>query len=96
MEKETLTMRKNIQWNMVRLGRLMLTLMFHGSINERDPGVQVTLPQKPLETINHDDKDTHNRRTEFNISRSQKSTFQPTVRRYGRKFSCGNEDIEIM
>ncbi|AES59649.1 hypothetical protein MTR_1g023790 [Medicago truncatula] len=52
-------MRKNIQWNMVRLGRLMLTLMFHGSINERDPGVQVTLPQKPLETINHDDKDTH-------------------------------------
>jgi len=74
------------------------SLMFHGSINERDPGVQVTLPQKPVETTNHDDKDTRNRRTEFNISRSQKSTFQPTVRRYGRKFSCGNnnEDIEIM
>ncbi|CAI8606456.1 unnamed protein product [Vicia faba] len=74
------------------------SLMFHGSINERDPGVQVTLPQKPLETVNHNDKDTHNQRTEFNMSRSQKSTFQPTVRRYGCKFSRGNnnEDIEIM
>ncbi|GAU15294.1 hypothetical protein TSUD_03620 [Trifolium subterraneum] len=74
------------------------SLMFHGSINERDPGVQVTLPQKPSETINRDKKDTHNHNTEFSISRSQKSTFQPTVRRYGCKFSGGNnnEDIEIM
>ncbi|XP_058725308.1 uncharacterized protein LOC131596608 [Vicia villosa] len=74
------------------------SLMFHGSVSERDPGVQVTLPQKPLEPVNHNDKDTHNQRTEFNMSRSQKSTFQPTVRRYGCKFSRGNnnEDIEIM
>ncbi|CAL5205892.1 unnamed protein product [Lathyrus oleraceus] len=75
------------------------SLMFHGSISERDPGVQVTLPQKPLEFVNHDDdKDTHNQRTDFNMSRSQKSTFQPTVRCYGCKFSRGNnnEDIEIM
>ncbi|XP_004499168.1 uncharacterized protein [Cicer arietinum] len=72
------------------------SLMFHGSINERDPGVQVTLPQKSLESIKRDDKDTHNnRRTEFNISRSQKSTFQPTVR---RRCFRGNdiEDIEIL
>jgi hypothetical protein len=74
------------------------SLMFHGSINERDPGVQVTLPKKPSQTINRDEKDTHNQRTEFNVSRSQKSTFQPTVRRYGCKFRSGNnnEDIEIM
>jgi hypothetical protein len=74
------------------------SLMFHGSINERDPGVQVTLPQKPSETINRGEKDTQNHRTEFNVSRSQKSTLQPTVRRYGCKFKSGNnnEDIEIM
>ncbi|CAK8574749.1 unnamed protein product [Lathyrus sativus] len=75
------------------------SLMFHGSISERDPGVQVTLPQKPLEPVNHDDdKDTHNQRTEFNMSWSQKPTFQPAVRRYGCKFSRGanNEDIDIM
>ncbi|XP_045791782.1 PH domain-containing protein DDB_G0287875-like [Trifolium pratense] len=73
------------------------SLMFHGSINERDPGVQVTVPQKPSEIINRDE-DTNNHRTEFNISRSRKSTFQPTVRRYGCKFSSSNnnEDIEIM
>ncbi|GAU26880.1 hypothetical protein TSUD_02830 [Trifolium subterraneum] len=51
------------------------SLMFHGSINERDPGVQVTLSQKPSETIKRDEKDTRNHKTEFNISRSQKLTF---------------------
>ncbi|KAK7383027.1 hypothetical protein VNO78_28692 [Psophocarpus tetragonolobus] len=60
------------------------SLMFHGSITERDPGVQVTLPQKPTEPIRPDDKpkpglETH--RTRFNINRAEKSTYQPTVGR---------------
>lgn len=57
------------------------SLMFHGSVTERDPGVQVTLPQKHLDSIKPDDKDTQRHMTEFNISRSQKPTYQPTVQR---------------
>ncbi|CAL0322392.1 unnamed protein product [Lupinus luteus] len=58
------------------------SLMFHDSVTERDPGVQVTLPQKPEEPIKSDDKlprQTH--KTKFNISRAEKLTYQPMVRR---------------
>ena len=87
------------------------SLMFHGSITERDPGVQVTLPQKPAEPIKPDDKPNpglETQRTQFNINRAEKSTYQPTVgrsirgpflepndkpRRHGCNFSC-DKDIE--
>ncbi|KAG4931721.1 hypothetical protein JHK84_048714 [Glycine max] len=87
------------------------SLMFHGSITERDPGVQVTLPQKPAEPIKPDDKPSpglETQRTQFNINRAEKSTYQPTVgrsirgpflkpndkpRRPGCNFSC-DKDIE--
>ncbi|XP_019443168.1 PREDICTED: muscle M-line assembly protein unc-89-like isoform X2 [Lupinus angustifolius] len=58
------------------------SLMFHGSVTERDPGVQVILPQKPADPIKYDDKlspETH--KTEFNISRVEKSNYKPMVRR---------------
>ncbi|KAE9586160.1 hypothetical protein Lal_00010230 [Lupinus albus] len=58
------------------------SLMFHGSITERDPGVQVILPEKPADHIKYDDKlspQTH--KTGFNISRVEKSNNQSMVRR---------------
>ncbi|KAK7376795.1 hypothetical protein VNO80_02212 [Phaseolus coccineus] len=60
------------------------SLMFHGSISERDPGVQLTLPQKPTEPIRPHDKPKpglETQRTQFNINRAEKSTYQPTVGR---------------
>ncbi|TKY57706.1 muscle M-line assembly protein unc-89 [Spatholobus suberectus] len=87
------------------------SLMFHGSITERDPGVQVTLPQKPTEPNRPDDKPNpglENQRTQFNINRAEKSTYQPMVgrsirgpflepndkpRHHGCKISC-DKDIE--
>ncbi|XP_027330173.1 proteoglycan 4-like [Abrus precatorius] len=58
------------------------SLMFHGSINERDPGVQVTLPQKPSESIKPNDKPVlKTQRTQLNINRAEKLTYQPTVKR---------------
>ncbi|KAL2318745.1 hypothetical protein Fmac_032621 [Flemingia macrophylla] len=79
------------------------SLMFDGSINERDPGVQLTLPQKPNELTRPDNKlkpglDTQ--RTQFNMNRAERSAYQPTVGRSirGCKFSCDKdiEDIEIL
>ncbi|KAK7321763.1 hypothetical protein VNO77_32682 [Canavalia gladiata] len=55
------------------------SLMFHGSITERDPGVQVTLPQKPTEP--NDKPGLETQRTLFNINRAEKLAYQPTVRR---------------
>ncbi|CAJ1972451.1 unnamed protein product [Sphenostylis stenocarpa] len=87
------------------------SLMFHGTISERDPGVQITLPQKPTEPIRPHDKPKpglETQKTQFNINRAEKSTYQPTVgrsirgpflesndkrQRQGCKFSCG-KDIE--
>ena len=87
------------------------SLMFHGSISERDPGVQITLPQKPTEPVRPHDKPKpalETQRTQFNINRAEKSTYQPTVgrsirgpsleshdkhRRQGCRVSC-DEDIE--
>jgi len=87
------------------------SLMFHGSISERDPGVQIALPQKPSEPIRPHDKPKpglETQRTQFNINRAEKSTYQPTVgrsirgpsleshdkrRRQSCKFSC-DKDIE--
>ncbi|RDY04894.1 hypothetical protein CR513_11317, partial [Mucuna pruriens] len=86
------------------------SLMFHGSITERDPGVQVTLPQKP------DDKPkpgSETQRTRLNINRADKSIYRPTVgrsirgpflepndkpRSQGCKFSCDKdiEDVDIL
>lgn len=59
------------------------SMMFHGSITERDPGVQVTLPQKQADPIKPDDDKLglETPKTEFNISRAQKLTYQPMVRR---------------
>ncbi|BAT82764.1 hypothetical protein LR48_Vigan07g286200 [Vigna angularis] len=60
------------------------SLMFHGSITERDPGVQITLPQKPTEPIRPHDKPKpglETQRTQFNINRAEKSMYQPTVGR---------------
>ncbi|XP_014504785.1 proteoglycan 4 [Vigna radiata var. radiata] len=60
------------------------SLMFHGSITERDPGVQITLPQKPTEPIRSHDKPKpglETQRTQFNINRAEKSMYQPTVGR---------------
>ncbi|OIW03496.1 hypothetical protein TanjilG_31009 [Lupinus angustifolius] len=58
------------------------SLMFHGSVSERDPAVQVTLPQKPEEPIKSDDKlPMQIHKTKFNISRAEKWTYQPVVRR---------------
>ncbi|XP_020231434.1 proteoglycan 4 [Cajanus cajan] len=78
------------------------SLMFNGSINERDPGVQVTLPQKPTEPIRPDDEpkpSLDTQKTQFNINRA-KSSYQPTVGRSirGCRFSCDQdiEDIEIL
>ncbi|KAF7829659.1 proteoglycan 4 [Senna tora] len=34
------------------------SLMYHGSITEKDPGVQLILPQKPAEPIHSDDEDS--------------------------------------
>jgi hypothetical protein len=42
------------------------SLMFHGSINERDPGVQVTLPRKPKDKPG---PETH--KTKFNTRRTE-------------------------
>ncbi|XP_061353347.1 uncharacterized protein LOC133298127 [Gastrolobium bilobum] len=55
------------------------SVMFHGSITERDPGVEVTLPQNPIKLDDEPALETH--RTEFNISRAQKSSYQPMVQR---------------
>lgn len=60
------------------------SLMFHGSITERDPGVQVTLPQKLTEPIKPGDKPKpglETQRTQFNVNRAEKSMYQPTVGR---------------
>ncbi|KAK7291196.1 hypothetical protein RIF29_06145 [Crotalaria pallida] len=58
------------------------SLMFHGSVSERDPGVQVTLPQEPLEPIKSDDKlGIQTYKTEFNVSHAERSTYQPIIRR---------------
>ncbi|CAL0332662.1 unnamed protein product [Lupinus luteus] len=60
------------------------SLMFHGSVTERDLGVQVILTQTPADPINCDGKlspETH--KTGFNISRVEKSNYQPMVRRRG-------------
>lgn len=60
------------------------SLMFHGAITERDPGVQVTLPQKPTEPIKPNDKPkpgSETQKTQFNINRAEKSTYRPMVGR---------------
>ncbi|KAK7280668.1 hypothetical protein RJT34_25735 [Clitoria ternatea] len=58
------------------------SLMFHGSISERDPGVQLSLPQQAVEPIKPIDRPgLETQRTHFNINRAEKSTYQPMVRR---------------
>jgi len=60
------------------------SLMFHGSISERDPGVEITLPQKPTEPIrplNKPKPGLETQRTQFNINRAEKSSYQPMVGR---------------
>jgi hypothetical protein len=53
--------------------------MVEGSINGRDPGVRVILPQQPEPQVK---RDLENRKDEVNnISRVEKLTYQPMVRR---------------
>jgi hypothetical protein len=55
------------------------SLMVQGSINGRDPGVRVILPQQPEPQVK---RDLENRKDEVNnISRVEKLTYQPMVRR---------------
>lgn len=50
------------------------SIMLHGSIIGRDPGVRVILPQQPIKPV-----DTP--KAEVNIWRADKSSYQPVVRR---------------
>ena len=52
------------------------SLMYHGSVNERDPGVKLTLPEK-----SDDNKQGLTCKSEFKVFRSERLNYQPTVRR---------------
>ena len=55
------------------------SLMLHGSVSERDPGVRVVLPQQPAAEQN---KPLETRRVDVNVNRAEKLSYpRPVVRR---------------
>ncbi|XP_061356442.1 uncharacterized protein LOC133300871 [Gastrolobium bilobum] len=54
------------------------SLLLHGSITERDPGVSVILPQRPAEPIK---PRLENQKAEVNINRTERLTHRPMIRR---------------
>lgn len=59
------------------------SILFNGSITERNPGVHLTLSGNPTETIkSNDDTDTLKaHKAEVAVTPSQKVTYEPTIRR---------------
>lgn len=60
------------------------SILFNNSVSERNPGVNLVLSRNPEEPINSDDKPggtLETRRAEFNVTPSERLTYEPVVRR---------------
>ncbi|KAA8537609.1 hypothetical protein F0562_027218 [Nyssa sinensis] len=57
------------------------SIVFNSPVTERNPGVTLVLSRKPAEPMIKSNNRTESRRAEFNITPSQKLTYEPIVKR---------------
>ncbi|KAK9270115.1 hypothetical protein L1049_025689 [Liquidambar formosana] len=80
MTKENLATKAYVNSNTQSINN---SILFNGSVTERNPGVQLALSGNPTEPINSngETESLETRKAEFNITPAEKLTYEPTVRR---------------